>query len=95
MRPICVHPAAPGTEEIGGGGKSQHLGMGGDILQPLGVVVGACNDAAVADNDSPDRYLALVKGGTGFAQRLLHIVLVGIVKDAHLLRYSSVKSFLL
>ena len=72
-----------GIEEIGGCREGKHLGMGGDIVKPLGIVVGTCYDAVAANDDGPNRDFVLVKGGLGLTEGLLHVVFVGVVEDRH------------
>ena len=65
--------------------------MGGHIVQPLGVVMGSGDDTFIADDDCPHGYFVLVGCGAGLTQRLLHVVFVGIVEEAHGVYTFSVK----
>ena len=72
-----------GAEHLGGGGECQHFGVGGDVVEPFGEVVGARNDGVVAHDDCTDGYLALVVGCFRLTKCLLHVVFVGVVEDGH------------
>lgn len=72
-----------GTQVIGGGGESHHLGVGGDIGEMFGSVVSAGQDMSLGDDDSADRDLVLIEGSLSLAESLLHKIDIGIVEDAH------------
>ena len=95
MRSTCVHPAAPegdvegaarevfAPEGFGGGGECQHLGMCGDVVQQLGLVVGAGDDGVASHDDGAHGYLAFGCRGASLAEGFAHVEFVGVVEDAH------------
>ena len=76
-----------GTQGIGGGGDGQHLGVGGHVVEGLGLVVGAGDDLVVAYHHGPDGDFVGLKGQLGLLVGLFHIGFVGENGKCHFYRY--------
>lgn len=82
------------TELVGCHGDGLHLGMGGDVVEGLGEVVGACDDAVATHDDGSDGYLASGFGGSSLFKGFAHVgfVEVHIINLQFLLVASLCKS---
>ena len=58
----CAVGKVLATKGIGSSGDGLHLGMGGNIAERLGEIVGARNDAVLAYYYCPNGYLACLQG---------------------------------
>ena len=65
-------------QEIGGGRDGLHFGMGRNVPQLFGKVVGAGNDPVIYHNDRPHGHLAFFVSCLGLLQGLLHKI--GVVQ---------------
>ena len=63
---------------LGGSRDGLHLGMGRNIAETLGKIMGARYDAVVADYDGPDRHLPLRSGESGLIEGHAHETLVAL-----------------
>ena len=65
------------AEEIEGGGEGDDLRVRGAIGEAFGLVVTACDDTVVEDDDGADGDFFFGVGVAGFFEGLLHEVFVG------------------
>ena len=64
------------TEGVGSSGDGLHLGMGGDIAEGLGQVMGTTDDAVLTNHDCSNGYLACLQRQMGLVEGHLHIAFV-------------------